>query len=160
MWKRSLVEPLRHPQTKAVGTDISDRRPSCHISAPQKAEEQDRREGDPGGPGHDAGRVRRSLRIQRQYAVPLGTRLATAGRADTRLSSRDRARPEGSAEGFAGRVMRSTSTTKLMAVKRYRSNVLGLRLEQDAGGPRWCARPCVHRGRTCRMSPVSAGASS
>ena len=97
-----LVEPLRHRQTNAVGTDISDLRPSCHISAPQKAEEQDRREGDPGGPGHDAGRVRRSLRIQRQYAVPLGTRLATAGRADTRLSSRDRARPEGSAEGFAG----------------------------------------------------------
>ena len=39
--------------------------------------------------GHDAGRVRESVRIQRQHAAPLGTRVAPAGRADTSLSSGD-----------------------------------------------------------------------
>ena len=38
--------------------------------------------GDPDTPGHDAGRVRGPVRVQRQHAASLGTRIALAGRAE------------------------------------------------------------------------------
>ncbi len=110
MWKRRPGRTAKAPPDES-GERISptyDHRATSQLHERPK----NRREGDPGALRRDAGRVRSSLRIQRSIRYAIRSKVATAGRADTRLSSRDRARSEGSAEGFAGCVMRSQSTPK------------------------------------------------